>query len=46
MSPNVAKGTVNRAVQYADPPSIKTIIAELPIETPGPGDVLVRMYVP
>ncbi|KAK0116422.1 hypothetical protein ONS95_013442 [Cadophora gregata] len=37
------KGTINRAVQYADPPSIKTIVAELPIETPGPGEVLVRM---
>ncbi|KAH6698935.1 chaperonin 10-like protein [Leptodontidium sp. MPI-SDFR-AT-0119] len=39
----VKKGTMNRAVQYADPPSIKTVVAELPIETPGPGEVLVRM---
>lgn len=34
---------VNKAVIYSDPPSIKTEIVELPIEKPGPGQVLVRL---
>ncbi|KAI1852197.1 hypothetical protein JX265_013050 [Neoarthrinium moseri] len=34
---------VNRAVVYSDPPTIKSEIVELPIEQPGPGQVLVRL---
>lgn len=34
-----------KAVIYADPPSIKTEVVDLPIPEPGVGEVLVRLYV-
>ena len=34
---------VNRAVIYSDPPTIKTEVVKLPIEKPGPGQILVRL---
>lgn len=37
------KTDVNRAVVYSEPPSLKTRVVELPIPTPGPGEVLVRL---
>jgi len=43
MAPVLKKGTVNRAVRYLEIGTTKMDIAELPIETPGPGEVLVRM---
>jgi propanol-preferring alcohol dehydrogenase len=33
----------NRAILYSEPGTIKTHIEELPIEKPGPGQVLVKM---
>jgi len=35
--------TVNRAIIYSDPPTTATQVVELPIEKPGPGQVLVRL---
>ncbi|CAO2648771.1 Nn.00g097200.m01.CDS01 [Neocucurbitaria sp. VM-36] len=35
--------TVNRAIQYAEPGTTKTELAELPVEQPGPGQVLIRL---
>lgn len=34
---------VNRAVIYSDPPRITTQIIELPVQEPGPGEVLIRL---
>ena len=34
---------VNKAVIYSEPGTIKTEVVELPIERPGPGQVLVRL---
>lgn len=42
---NMTVEGVNKAVIYSDPPSIKTEVVELPIPKPGPGEVLVRLYV-
>lgn len=42
---SLAQATVNRAIIYSDPPSTATQVVELPIEKPGPGQVLVRLYV-
>lgn len=39
----VQEGGVNYAVVYAEPPSLKTKVVELPIPEPGPGEVLVRL---
>ncbi|KAJ4390964.1 hypothetical protein N0V93_004563 [Gnomoniopsis smithogilvyi] len=37
------KPTINRAVVYSEPPTLKTEIKELPVPEPGPGEVLVRL---
>jgi hypothetical protein len=37
--------TVNRAVVYSNPPTIESEVVELSIPQPGPGEVLVRLYV-
>lgn len=34
---------VNRAVVYAEPGTTQTAVKELPVPTPGPGEVLVRL---
>ncbi|KAL5359678.1 putative alcohol dehydrogenase [Aspergillus floccosus] len=39
----VLQGKVNKAVIYSNPGTKETEVAELPIEGPGPGQVLVRM---
>lgn len=36
-------GSVNYAVIYSNPPSLKTEVVQLPIPKPGPGEVLVRL---
>jgi NADPH:quinone reductase-like Zn-dependent oxidoreductase len=36
---------MNRAILYSEPPIIKTHVEELPIQKPGPGEVLVRLLV-
>lgn len=37
---------INKAAIYSEPGvSLKTDIVERPVETPGPGDILVRLYV-
>jgi propanol-preferring alcohol dehydrogenase len=36
---------INRAIVYAEPGTTKTEVVELPIEQPGPGQVLVRLFV-
>ncbi|KUJ19818.1 alcohol dehydrogenase [Mollisia scopiformis] len=38
------EAAVNRAIIYSDPPTSATQIVELPIEKPGPGQVLVRLF--
>ncbi|KAF3768110.1 putative alcohol dehydrogenase [Cryphonectria parasitica EP155] len=35
--------TVNFAVVYTDPPSLRTEVVERPVPEPGPGEVLVRL---
>ncbi|KAF8851330.1 NAD(P)-binding protein [Acephala macrosclerotiorum] len=40
---NGSTAAANRAIIYADPPTIKTQVVELPIPEPGPGEVLVRL---
>nr|XP_036579750.1 alcohol dehydrogenase [Colletotrichum truncatum]KAF6787430.1 alcohol dehydrogenase [Colletotrichum truncatum] len=37
------ESNLNRAVVYAEPGTTKTEVVELPIPTPGPGEVLVRL---
>jgi propanol-preferring alcohol dehydrogenase len=39
------QGKVNKAIIYSNPGTRETEVVELPIEAPGPGQVLVRMYV-
>lgn len=39
----IAPGTMNRAIIYSNPGTIETEIIELPIEEPGPGQVLLRL---
>jgi propanol-preferring alcohol dehydrogenase len=39
------QGKVNKAIIYSSPGTRETEVVELPIEAPGPGQVLMRMYV-
>jgi NADPH:quinone reductase-like Zn-dependent oxidoreductase len=41
----MASTKMNRAILYSEPPTIKTHVEELPIQKPGPGEVLVRLLV-
>jgi hypothetical protein len=43
MGPAINRTNVNKAVIYSEPGTIKTEVVELPIEKPGPGQVLVRL---
>jgi NADPH-dependent curcumin reductase CurA len=45
MGSTTSGAKVNRAVIYSEPGTIKTEVVELPIEKPGPGQVLVRLQV-
>lgn len=40
------RGKVNKAIVYSEPGTCATEVVERPIEAPGPGQVLVRMYAP
>ncbi|KAF4461009.1 alcohol dehydrogenase [Fusarium albosuccineum] len=40
---DVSLSETNRAVVYAEPGTIKTEVVELPVQKPGPGEVLVRL---
>jgi NADPH:quinone reductase-like Zn-dependent oxidoreductase len=41
----MASTKMNRVILYSEPPTIKTHVAEIPIQKPGPGEVLVRLLV-
>ena len=43
MGSTVNGAKVNKAVIYSEPGTIKTEVVELPIEKPGPGQILVRL---
>lgn len=38
--------TGNRAAVYSEPGTLEIEIKDLPIPNPGPGEVLIRLFVP
>jgi hypothetical protein len=45
MSTEIAENRINRAILYSEPGTTKTHIEEIEVGTPGPGEVLIRMFV-